>query len=195
MKKALTLAVLSITLLMFSSAFTPALAESQKFTAVLSIKTSISGVSQVHDTAPAKEWTTDGGITHKQGITRTVDFDTVNQLVKLKITYPTPIGEKTYIGRIQAFVDVMITKTGVTTNHYHKWVITFPVQPGLLVEGAFEGTNKWVIGPLPGATPPISYEGHAVLQGTGGFEGQTLSIAVDLQLNKNSNWYGYLMIR
>jgi hypothetical protein len=150
----------------------------------------------VQDTAPEKEWTTNGGITHKQGITRTVNYDTVNQLVKLKITYPAPIGEKTFIGRIQALVDVMIdTKTGVTTNHYHKWVITIPVQPGIPVEGAFEGTNKWVIGPLPGATPPISYEGHAVLQGTGGFEGQTLSIAVDLQLNKNSNWYGYLMIR
>jgi hypothetical protein len=87
------------------------------------------------------------------------------------------------------------TETGMLINHYHKWLITFPVQAGLLAEGAFEGTNIWTTEPLPEATPPINYVGHATLQGSGGFEGQTLKISVDLQLNKNANWYGELILK
>ena len=128
----------------------------------------------VSDTTAERIVISDDGITHKFGIIRTVPLEsTVNNApvknVALKIN-----GVPIY-GTVYAEVNVKIDpNTGVTSTHYLKWLLTFPVQPGVDVEGAFEGVHTYFID----TTPSISVVGHAVLQGSGGFEGQTLMLKV-----------------
>ena len=78
-------------------------------------------------------------------------------------------------------------------NHYHKWVITFSAQSGYEA-GAFEGTCIWVQYGDPLVPASLSGEGHAVLQGSEGFEGQTLKIAMEFP-PVPAVWKGYLMER
>ena len=180
--KKVTVVVLAMALLMLGALAVPVMAVSPKsLPALLTIKT-----SGVQNTVPEKTWTTEGGIIQERGIVRTVAYDPVNKYVQLKI------GDVTYVGTIHAVVDTMKnTEIGMFINHYHKWLITFPVQAGVTVESSFEGTNIWVSEPLPGATPPFSIEGHATLQGSGFFEGQTLKIATEFP--PSPTWNGYLI--
>jgi hypothetical protein len=150
----------------------------------------------VQNTAPERTVISDDGITHQFGIIRTVPLEstvdvgnppvpTVVKNVVLKID-----GVPIY-GTVRAEVNVMIDpNTGVTTTHYLKWLITFPVQTGVAVEGAFEGVHTYFID----TTPSISIVGHAVLQGSGGFEGQTLMLKVVFPPGPLV-WKGDLLIR
>ncbi len=169
--------VLALVLLMLGALAVPVLAVSPKsLPALLTIKT-----SAVQNTLPEKTWTTEGGTIHQQGIIRTVAYDAVNKWVTLKI------GEVTYVGAIHAVVDTMKnTETSLFINHYHKWTISFPVQTGLAQSGEFVGTNVWTA-----ETNPTYVQGHAVLQGNGAFEGQTLKIAMEYP--PSMGWYGYLI--
>jgi len=159
---------LAIAFLITCALAIPVMAESPKAVpAVLSI-------SGAKDLPVEKEWTTEGGIVHQQGIIRTA-------VATIKI------GEVTYVGAIHAVVDKMTnTKTSLATNHYHKWTISFPVQTGLAQSGEFVGTNVWTY-----ETNPTYLQGHAVLQGSGAFEGQTLKIEVEYP--PSIKWYGYLI--
>ena len=150
----------------------------------------------VQNTAPERTVISDDGITHQFGIIRTVPLEstvpmgnppvpTVVKNVALKIN-----GVPIY-GTVYAEVNVKIDpNTGVTSTHYLKWLLTFPVQPGVEVEGAFAGVHTYFID----TTPSISVVGHAVLQGSGGFEGQTLMLKVVFPPGPLV-WKGDLLIR
>jgi hypothetical protein len=150
----------------------------------------------VSDTLPERIVISDDGITHKFGIIRTVPLEstvnvgtppvpTVVKNVVLKID-----GVPMY-GTVRAEVNVKTDpNTGVTSTHYLKWLITFPVQPGVDVEGAFEGVHTYFVD----TTPSVTIEGHAVLQGSGGFEGQTLMLKVVYPPGPLV-WKGDLLIR
>ncbi len=136
-------------------------------------------VKKAVDSAPEKVWASDDGIIHKQGIIRTVAVGTSpNYNVVLSIQGQDPISG----GTVYAVVDLMEnTKTGLLTNHYHPWIIAFE-------GGTFEGVNTWTWDKIP--LLPLDFDGHAVLQGTGAFEGQKLSI----QMATSTTWSGYLLI-
>ena len=150
----------------------------------------------VSDTEPERIVISDDGITHKFGIIRTVPLEsTINlgtppvpTVVKRKVQ---KINTVPIYGTIRAEVNVKIdTQLGVTTSHYLKWLITFPVQTGVTEAGAFEGVHTYSID----TTPTLSGQGHAVLQGSGGFEGQTLMLKMELP-PLPPVWKGDLLIR
>ncbi len=155
--KKVAVVVLAIALLMVCFAL-PVMAESPKkiavtFSLLKSATTSYTGATKI---------VTPSGITHWWGCTRTVPEGFV---------VLTREGMSTLVGSLMAEVDMYINpNTAVIRNHYHKWHLYFP-------GGTFEGVNTWVaeLGPNLMAT----LEGHAVLQGTGIFEGQTLSLYND----------------
>ncbi len=144
----------------------------------------------VQNTAPERTVTSDDGITHQFGIIRTVPLESIVNGNPVKNVVLKINGAPIY-GTVRAEVNVMIdAKTGVTTTHYLKWLITFPVQTGVTVEGAFEGVHTYFID----TTPSVSVVGHAVLQGSGGFEGQTLMLKVVFPPGPIV-WKGDLLIR
>jgi len=157
---------------------TPVLAVSPtSVPALLTINT-----AKVNNTPPEWMKATEGGIIQQRGIIRTVDFDISEPGSTLTI------GADTYVVAIHAVVDITInSKTTQMINHYHKWTITLPVQEGLDEEGMFMGTNIWSLS----TDPTLSFTGHAVLQGSGAFEGQTLKLSVDFP--PSPNFMGYLM--
>ena len=167
--------VLILVFLMLFIAVAPVFAESPK-------KVPVSlyvNVKKALDTDPVKVWTSDDGIIHKQGIIRTVAIGTSPAYnVVLSIEGQEPIRG----GTIYAVVDLMEnTKTGLLTNHYHPWIVAFE-------GGTFEGVNTWTWDKIP--LLPLNFDGHAVLHGTGVFEGQKLSI----QMDTATTWSGYLLI-
>ena len=174
MSKKASIVILTLVVLMLSAVVAPTLAASPKkipATVYINVKKAV-------DSAPEKMWTSDDGIIHKQGIIRTVDAGTANNNVALTIQGQDPISG----GTIYAVVDIMEnTKTGLLTIHYHPWIIAFD-------EGTFEGINTWTWDKIP--LLPLNLDGHAVLQGTGAFEGQKLSI----QMDTSTTWSGSLLI-
>jgi len=111
------------------------------------------------DSPPEKITTTDGGIIHMQGVTRTGN-------VILTINGQTPL-----TGKEMEVMDFMInTKTLEIEAHSHKLVFTF-------VGGTFEGqkTSKET-GVISIRQIPETLEQHTVMQGSGIFEGQTLML-------------------
>ncbi len=84
------------------------------------------------------------------------------------------IGSVWYRGLILVDLDYIINPIkGSTTQHYHKIMMTFPVQNDLTEVGTFEGVLKWTVE----FANPMGLAAHAVLQGAGAFEGQTLWIS------------------
>jgi len=84
------------------------------------------------------------------------------------------IGSVWYRGSIHVDLDYIIDPIkGTTTQHYHKIMMTFPVQNDLTEVGTFEGVLKWTVE----LANPMGLAAHAVLQGAGAFEGQTLWIS------------------
>ena len=147
-------------------------------------------VPAVENTDPERTVISDDGITHQFGIIRTVPLESMVGDVPTKNVALKIDGVPIY-GTIRAEVNVKIDpNTGVTSTHYLKWLITFPVQTGVEVEGAFEGVHTYFID----TTPSLSIVGHAVLQGSGGFEGQTLKLSVEYPPGPVL-WKGDLLIR
>ena len=186
MKKAIV--VIAVALMVAVMLAVPVLAApAERIPVALTVRT-----AAAQNTLPEKVWTTDGGIKHEQGIIRTVPLESMagNPPAPVKNVVLKIDGVPIY-GIIYAVVDVMTnTKTGVMTNHYQKWIITFPVQTGVPVEGSFEGVHTWSID----TTPTISGQGHAVMQGSGGFEGQTLMLKMEFP-PMPVVWNGYLLKR
>jgi hypothetical protein len=172
--------ILTLGLLMVLTSVIPVLAVPPKSVdAVLFID-----VSKVQNTAPEKMWTTNGGIVHQRGIIRTVDFNLDTPGATLTL------GSETYVVEIHAVVNVEInTKTSTQINHYHKWTLRLPTQPGLAESGEFVGTNYWALT----TAPLVKFTGHAVLKGSGAFEGQILKLSVDFPNTPSFNFAGYLI--
>ncbi len=170
-RKILAITTTAFIVLTLFSFLTVASAESAvKKTVALTIRT-----AAVQNTTPERTVISDDGITHQFGIIRTVPLESTVNGVPVKNVVLKIDGVPIY-GAIRAEVNVMIdTKTGVTTSHYLKWTITFPVQTGVTVEGVFEGVHTYYID----TTPTVTAAGHAVLQGSGGFEGQTLMLKME----------------
>ncbi len=112
---------------------------------------------------PERVWTTDGGILHSFGGVR-------GGPVYLTIG-TNPAIEGTYI---ETGDQITNTKTGETIVHLSKMLCTFP-------GGSFEGTKTMnsLSERINGVLVTIEQEQHAVLQGSGIYEGQTLKIAYD----------------
>ena len=105
---------------------------------------------------------TPSGIRHVNGAVRTATATLI-------------IGTVVYTGSVRVDLDYIVNPIkGTTTQHYHKMTMTFPVQTGLAQEGTFEGVLTWT---AELANPIATLAGHAVLQGAGAFEGQTLKLS------------------
>ena len=105
---------------------------------------------------PEKEWETEGGILHEQGIVRTGN-------VMLNIQGQVPL-----IGTEREAMNIVEnTQTGRTVVHSQKLVFTFE---GGYFEGVKQSTEFNAL-PLE-----FTLEQHVVLQGFGVFEGQTLML-------------------
>ena len=84
-----------------------------------------------------------------------------------------------YTGSIAIDLDYTVNQLqGRLTNHYHKIMITFPIQNGMTEEGSFEGVLTWSadLGAEPGTLDPATLDLHATLQGSGAFEGYKLHL-------------------
>jgi hypothetical protein len=113
--------------------------------------------------APERTWTTDGGIIHSIGGVRGGPvFLTIG-------TEPTIEG--TYIETGNSIIN---TKTGETVVNFNRMVCTF-------LGGSFEGAKAMrSLSEIRNGVPvTIAQEQHAVLQGSGIYEGQTLKIGYD----------------
>jgi hypothetical protein len=165
------IAILIFGLIVISLLTTPVIAASPK-----KIPVTAGTYAQVNS-EPEKEWETEGGIVHEQGIVRTGN-------VMLNIEGQVPlIGTETEVMNI-----VENTKTGRTVVHSQKLVFTFE-------GGYFEGVKQSEeFNALP---LEFTLEQHAVLQGFGAFEGQTLMLTQywSLEMWPNPPVYeGYLLI-
>ena len=154
-KKSIIVSMFAI--LMLLAVVSPAMAApAQKFPVTLDTKGKT--------IAPAERtWTTDGGIIHSIGGVRGGPvFLTID-------TNPTITG--TYI---ETGNSVINTKTGETIVHFNKMVCIFPL-------GSFEGakTMRSLSEIREGKPVTLEQEQHAVLQGSGIYEGQTLKIGYD----------------
>ena len=152
-----TFVISMVAILMLLSMVSPVLAEpAQKIPITLVTKGSFSSSAE-------REWTTDGDITHSFGTVR-------GGPVYLTIgTNPTIEG--TYI---ETGNSVLNHKTENHIVHLHKMVCEFP---GGSFEGAKIMTAHYEI--RSGVPVTITQSQHAVLQGSGIYEGQTLKIGYD----------------
>jgi len=156
MKKETIMVSLSA-ILMLLAIVTPVLAApAQKFPVTLDTKGKTIATAE-------RTWTTDGGIEHSFGGVR-------GGPVYLTIgTGPVIVGTYIEIG------DSMINhKTGETIVNFHKMLCEFP-------GGSFEGakTMRALYEIRNGVPVAVEQEQHAVLQGSGIYEGQTLKIGYD----------------
>jgi len=110
--------------------------------------------------------TTPSGIMHVTGAERTATaLLTINSVL--------------YTGSIAIDLDYTVNPLqGRLTNHYHKIMITLPIQNGMTEEGSFEGVLTWSadLGAEPGTLNPATLDLHAILQGSGAFEGYKLHL-------------------
>lgn len=160
--KALLVSVLA--LLMLLTFIAPVLAAEK-------VPASFSTSGAVTDLSGATINTTPSGIMHVNGALRTA-------------TATITFGGITYTGSIRVDLNFVVNPIkGTTTQYYHKMTITFPVQTGLSEIGVFEGVFTWTaeVGLTPGSIIPATMESHAVLQGSGGFEGYTFHFGRDLE--------------
>jgi hypothetical protein len=141
-------------ILMLFVAFSPVMAEpAQKFSVVLDTK----GKFLPSDVIT---WTTNGGIILSFGQARggpvflTIDTN--------------PTIEGTYLEISNAMIN---TKINEEIMHFNRMVCAFP-------GGSFEGakTAKFTLGLVNGVIIPVETDQHAVLHGSGIYEGQTLKI-------------------
>jgi len=144
------IALLIFGLIVTSILITPVIAASPK-----KIPATARTYAQVNS-EPEKEWETEGGILHEQGIVRTGN-------VMLNVQGQAPL-----IGTEMEALDIVEnTKTGKTVVHSQKLVFTFE-------GGYFEGVKQSrEFNALP---LEFTLEQHVVLQGFGAFEGQTLML-------------------
>ena len=146
-----------LALLMLFAVVAPVLAEpAQKLPVTLVTSGAFSGL-------PEKIWTTDGGIIHSQGQIR-------GGVVTLTIGQgPAIVGTYSENGD-----SITNTKTHEMIINFNKMVVTFP-------GGSFEGakTARFTSEIRNGVPVTIAQEQHAVLQGSGIYEGQTLKISQD----------------
>jgi hypothetical protein len=113
---------------------------------------------------PEKEWTTDGGIIHQQGRLRT-------GVITLTIDGQAPL-----VGVLSELMDFTTnTKIGELKACAHKCVFTF-------AGGSFEGVKTLRMTSDPVTKAILEQEQHAVLQGSGAFEGCTLMLSQDWEL-------------
>ncbi len=120
--------------------------------------------------------TTPSGIIHVNNAVRTA-------------TANLKIGNVMYVGSINVDLDYIVNPIkGTTTQHYHKMTMTFQPQNGISEEGVFTGVITWTaeLGTAPGSVIPTTLAMHAVLQGSGGFEGYMLHLITEPPLVSNS---------
>ncbi len=173
MNRKVLVVISAAVLLMLFPLVSPVLAApAQKFAVVL--KTSGSKIAD-----PEKAWVTDGNISHTFGGIR-------GGPATLKIG-----ANPTITGTYEETSDFNVNqKTHEMIGTFHKMLCTFP-------GGSFEGTKvaRMVLDPVTHLQ--IAMEQHAVLQGSGIYEGQTLKIeqywvAADPQTTKD--YVGVLIV-
>lgn len=152
MKK--TVLVIAVALMAVAVLATPVLAAPAEKVPVVFVPSNVVTTGGAVNTTPS-------GIIHVNNAERTA-------------TANLKIGAVWYVGSIHVDLDYIIDPIkGTTTQHYHKITMTFPVQKDLTEVGTFEGVLKWTVE----FANPMGLAAHAVLQGAGAFEGQTLWIS------------------
>jgi len=177
MKRIVAVIALTICLLMLFSCVGSVMAESPK---KLPAALSTSGV--VNDETDAKKIINPDGTIHVWGAKRTAT-------ATLKIGAAGP-SQKVYSnGQVEVNLDFIIYPDMTTTQHYHKFVITFPAQTGLPNGGIFEGVNTWKadMTDFP-KYYAATFECHYTLQGSGDFEGYTLHVDKDVGGVTQASW-------
>jgi hypothetical protein len=152
--KKLAIIFLFLALSMLSIAAVPVFAEPAQKVSVIA-----QTFNQVN-AAPEKIWTTNGNILHMQGVVRTGE-------VWLKVGEE-PAIYGTMVESTQTVVDI---STGMVISQNHKTIWTF-------ADGSFEGV-KIVKQETAGPTTILEMNQHAVLKGSGIYEGYTLMLSME----------------
>jgi len=157
------IAVFCLGLILFFCFAAPVMAASPK-----KIPAALGTTNVITDETEAKRVENPNGIVHVWGAERTADA---------VLTIGTGAAAKVFTGgEVLVNLDYIIYPDMTTTMHYHKFVITFPVQTNLPNGGSFEGVNTWSAQMT--TTPPYidltTFDVHFILQGSGDFEGYTL---------------------
>jgi hypothetical protein len=173
MKKKIIFAPL-IGVLILVSLISPVLACGQQKIAVTAV------TSGQTNSAPEKEWTTEGGIMVKQGITRTGS-------VRLTMNGVSIVGALTEIATV--FIN---TNNGNALVFSKKVVFAFAT-------GSFEGVKTATeTGVNPTTQIPQTLKQYAILQGSGAYKGQTLVLTQEWTLTTPPAapiYEGYILIR